>query len=470
MEIFLWAAVFIALVLLSTWLLKRYAKAETWVVVSLVRTTRFLPLFDRLARAGKVLDWFADAGIVLGFGAIAVDYLWGRGLGKARRIALFIASFALLTAFFQGIDAALGFTFSTSPFTKDFFPVLALVFGFSGFAGFAIAALVVQALDIISKFSAGQGACPGVAPLIPGVEIPNVPITLPLHAWISLFIILAIHEGSHGIIARRNGFNVKSAGLLLFGFLPIGAFVEPDEEQVKRDDGRRALRLYAAGPTANLAALVAIEAFVLVVVLALAAFVAPWASAIHAQEFRGVEISRVDQNYEFCRVVYDAPAYGVLEKGMVIEKINDENMTSAAKLQLVIAQHRYEPLEFTLRDADGSISKRTITPNELGIFGFSAKERENPDYSPPFEYKAYQFGLLAFNDFIKWLFLLNLLIALVNFLPIAVFDGGRIATTLLLPYFNWLGMNKEDAQRIIGRIFLWAILALLLVNALPLFM
>ena len=66
--------------------------------------------------------------------------------------------------------------------------------------------------------------------------------------------------------------------------------------------------------------------------------------------------------------------------------------------------------------------------------------------------------------------ILNLLIALVNFLPTEPFDGGKIAKIVLLPYFGWMKMGKKDTEKLIGRLFSWIILLLLLLNALPLFM
>ena len=56
----------------------------------------------------------------------------------------------------------------------------------------------------------------GVAPIIPGVDI-------PLFAGIiSIAILLIIHEFSHGILAKKAKVKLKEIGLLVFGFIPIG--------------------------------------------------------------------------------------------------------------------------------------------------------------------------------------------------------------------------------------------------------
>jgi membrane-associated protease RseP (regulator of RpoE activity) len=344
------------------------------------------------------------------------------------------------------------------------------MFGLFGFAGFTLIALALQAGDILFKTAAGQPACPGVAPLIPGVEIPNVPITIPLYGWLVLLIILTVHEGMHGVVARRAGIKVKNAGIILISFLPIGAFVEPDEKQLRQGDERSALRVFAAGPTANILSLAAILAIALVVVYSMSIFVSPWAAPIQRAAFGGVVIEQVDENVEFCRMAYPSPAYGVMKEGQIIEEINDINITSTNRLALVLMEHRYEPLTFTLRNPDGSVVEETLTPNGLGSYGISkVSELENPDFEIPEMYRIYTSARSIFFEFLDWLFLLSLLVAIVNFLPLAVFDGGRMANIIFPPYFGWLGRSKKDTENLIGRVSLWLLLGLLFINALPLF-
>ena len=62
---------------------------------------------------------------------------------------------------------------------------------------------------------------------------------------------MVIHEASHGIVARSLGMPIKSAGVLLFLFLPIGAFVEVDDKQLKESRARDSLRVLAAGSGIN---------------------------------------------------------------------------------------------------------------------------------------------------------------------------------------------------------------------------
>jgi len=83
--------------------------------------------------------------------------------------------------------------------------------------------------------------------LIPGLN-PYLPI---LYGWIGIAVGVAVHEISHGIVARSKGMEVKSTGLLLLGPIPVGAFVEIDEEELKRSGVRSSVSVLSAGPSSN---------------------------------------------------------------------------------------------------------------------------------------------------------------------------------------------------------------------------
>ncbi|MBC7080664.1 MAG: site-2 protease family protein [Thermoplasmatales archaeon] len=82
---------------------------------------------------------------------------------------------------------------------------------------------------------------------IPGIN-PIIPVG---YGVIALAIAMVIHEFSHGILARYGGIKIKSLGLI-FLILPIGAFVEPDEERLKRAKKIKRGRVFASGPTSNI--------------------------------------------------------------------------------------------------------------------------------------------------------------------------------------------------------------------------
>ena len=93
---------------------------------------------------------------------------------------------------------------------------------------------------------------PAVSIIIPGVEMPGSSIYVPFfYGLIALATVLIVHEFSHGIQAVGEKISIKSIGLLLFIILP-GAFVEPDEEELKQAKKSSRLRVYAAGSIANI--------------------------------------------------------------------------------------------------------------------------------------------------------------------------------------------------------------------------
>jgi membrane-associated protease RseP (regulator of RpoE activity) len=95
--------------------------------------------------------------------------------------------------------------------------------------------------------------------VIPGVN-PFVPLWYGLAA---LAITLVVHEGGHGILARANEMKIKSLGLLWL-VVPIGAFVEPEELDLKVASRRNRLRVFGAGPAVNIAfAAIALTCFAL---------------------------------------------------------------------------------------------------------------------------------------------------------------------------------------------------------------
>ena len=103
---------------------------------------------------------------------------------------------------------------------------------------------------------------PGAFLLLPGIN-PLLPI---LYGWLAIVCAIVIHEGAHGIIARNRGLSVKSSGLLFFLVIPIGAFVDVDEEQLAKAKSGDSLRVMAAGVAGNVVvALVCLLAVLLIV-------------------------------------------------------------------------------------------------------------------------------------------------------------------------------------------------------------
>ncbi|MBS3772606.1 MAG: site-2 protease family protein [Candidatus Thermoplasmatota archaeon] len=82
---------------------------------------------------------------------------------------------------------------------------------------------------------------------LPGIN-PVIPIGYGITA---LVIAIVVHELSHGILAMAGRLKVKALGVIFF-IVPIGAFVEPDEEELENTSARKRSRVFAAGPTTNM--------------------------------------------------------------------------------------------------------------------------------------------------------------------------------------------------------------------------
>lgn len=84
--------------------------------------------------------------------------------------------------------------------------------------------------------------------LIPGLN-EFVPSTFAV--WFAFILTLIVHEFGHAILCRVEEIRVKAMGVL-FLIIPIGAFVEPDEEGVKEARSWPRVRMYGAGIMNNL--------------------------------------------------------------------------------------------------------------------------------------------------------------------------------------------------------------------------
>ena len=112
----------------------------------------------------------------------------------------------------------------------------------------------------------------------------------------------------------------------------------------------------------------------------------------------------------------------------------------------------------------------SLAPNELGFHGYHVIEEFKPGAQFSAGYKALAATTGFIDNFLLWLLLLSLVVGIANFLPLEPFDGGKIVKMLLLPYLGFLKMPKEKKEKLIHRVFLWIVLILLAMNALPFFL
>jgi len=86
--------------------------------------------------------------------------------------------------------------------------------------------------------------------IIPGVN-EFLPLSVAPEIVAGLAIAMVVHEGAHGLLCRVEGIDIESMGLVFFTFLPVGAFVEPNEEATQEASRGARARMFAAGVTAN---------------------------------------------------------------------------------------------------------------------------------------------------------------------------------------------------------------------------
>ncbi|MGQ9781466.1 MAG: site-2 protease family protein [Nitrososphaeria archaeon] len=81
----------------------------------------------------------------------------------------------------------------------------------------------------------------------PGLN-PYLPV---FYGWVALFVGMLVHELAHGIQARVSGVPVKYVGLVFFLILPIGAFVDIDEEGLMKTSFKKFAKILSAGTGTN---------------------------------------------------------------------------------------------------------------------------------------------------------------------------------------------------------------------------
>ena len=86
--------------------------------------------------------------------------------------------------------------------------------------------------------------------IIPGVN-DFLPLSVAPEIVAGLAIAMVIHEGAHGLLCRVEDIDIESMGLVFLTVLPVGAFVEPDEEATQAASRGARARMFAAGVTAN---------------------------------------------------------------------------------------------------------------------------------------------------------------------------------------------------------------------------
>lgn len=110
----------------------------------------------------------------------------------------------------------------------------------------AIVSILIIDLSVLPSVFGKAGIGIEYALAIPGLN-PMLPI---VYGIIGLVVAMVIHEMAHGIQSRANDIKVNSSGIL-YGVVPLGAFVEPDEEETSKASRKARMHIFAAGITTN---------------------------------------------------------------------------------------------------------------------------------------------------------------------------------------------------------------------------
>ena len=231
--------------------------------------------------------------------------------------------------------------------------------------------------------------------VIPGVTIPL------WYGLIGIITLVIVHEFAHGIVARRENIPLKSVGAGIFIALPL-AFVEPEEEEMKKASPWARIKVYGAGSTANFA----LGFIALLFLISLN----PMITA------DGIEINSVQE---------DMPAYGVLEKGMIIYEVNDIAFQNITEFSDIMS--KFKPGDKIALKTNRGVKEIVLTENPedptKGHIGILIKPHLTTKYGS---------FLLPVYFSLYWISMLNINIGLINLLPVPpVLDGGKIVKELM---------------------------------------
>jgi membrane-associated protease RseP (regulator of RpoE activity) len=350
---------------------------------------------------------------------------------------------------------------------------------------FMIFVFVNIILNIIFLLMQPANAPPGATFVLPGL-IPGLGIT----AWlISVGVVLVIHEFSHGLLLRSQGLKTRSTGAMIFLFIP-GAFVEPDEKELKKAPITKRMRMFAAGPVSNIV-------FAFIFLFILLAFLVPK---------QGVYVYAVAKNYPLENYVRDNMFGHITDnnlKSSLVENYVAENLLGARILTLNSAtigtmtidsidnfdnfMSQTKPGDNVTMVIDNGTDNKTFTltltkdsDNEnMGAIGIAAVSA--PPHSAflnPLLVLGSAFGVflgapyfspLIYNavvpwaviDILKWLFVLNLGVGMFNLLPAKPLDGGYLFEGLLEKR-----ISKESARKVV-KVCSYLVLILIIMNFIP---
>lgn len=273
--------------------------------------------------------------------------------------------------------------------------------------------------------------------LVPAIPLVSISMESLPYFMIAILFGAAFHELFHGIAARISDIELKSTGIFVF-LLFFGAFVEPDEESFKKSNNRAKMRVSAAGALAN----------VLLSVLILFLFLAPVFTAVLS-------------------VGYDSTASGVLimdttpdepadlagiSDGWVITGINStiiNNYADFAHYTISLEPGQTIIIEFYKHDSVALTTSVNPFNSSRGFIGISTWDFHKPKY----DFLSYQLPYMYLTLLIYSLSI-NIMLALINLLPLPMLDGDKLVSALLESKFKNHKFLLKIIRWSIGIVFL----------------
>ena len=280
--------------------------------------------------------------------------------------------------------------------------------------------------------------------LIPVIN-PYLPITYTLFA---LIISVFIHEAGHGVVARVYGIKVESTGIAFVLFVPVGAFVNLDRDELTKASLKQKSAVLTAGPLNNMI----LAGISFAILLATLSSLTPITSNVTSD---GIEIMSIAKGSLAERI-------GLTEGSRIIS-IGNSEIQSQVNLTQILKSNIGSQLPIVWKDKNGVQRSDTFSipsnsaPDKpiLGITASSVNPiviletyRQNPftllgmptldkfmpfsDFMAP-KYQSSLFGEsfpIVANTF-YWLFFINFNLGLFNSLPIAIFDGGQLYSSFI---------------------------------------
>jgi membrane-associated protease RseP (regulator of RpoE activity) len=360
---------------------------------------------------------------------------------------------------------------------------------------------------------------PPIAPLIPYFpRIFNLESLFPplyfTYFLIALAIVAVSHEFSHGIFARLWKIKVKTTGLAFFGPF-FGAFVEPDEKKMQKAPKFHQLSILGAGVFANILMTILFGlimwGFFIVSFAPVGVNFNTYAQGVvnisDITEVNGGSVSSLLEISEHTKeglneIVVDGKRFLVprasldgeflLEHELIIvfedaPAINSNLQGSIASVggleirsheDLVNALQSYSPgetVEIIMIQNEGVRKTYDVTLGEkegktyLGV-GFYSNERKGFSgkllgffasikdprvyYEPSWDGNFVQF----IYDLLWWIVIINILVALMNMLPVSILDGGRFFYLTI-----WGITGSEKIGKGTYKLITWFIILLLVI-------